>query len=252
MLVYTYCSYKGSLRGYQYSFFDTSKNKDTCQSAESMENVDNHIENMDIIRKWFENRHGWKLVLKKNNMPGEGILLVSRLEEETGIYYKENEESVSEQRFFINIAFAGRLETLMLIAAHYIHDLMDSRPYSSVWTGHMEKFLDKTPDNKKYQLNTAEWNSLFDKIKEWEKEEHNKIMPSRQDNNLIPVRLKRLPGERCRKRRENVKNKIINRLLQYPKYKEEYILFIGNGRHFEEMSKANMEFDISYARNHYI
>lgn len=116
----------------------------------------------------------------------------------------------------------------------------------------MEKFLDKTPDNEKYQLNTAEWDRLLDEIKEWEKEEHNKIMPSRQDNNLISVRLKRLPGKRCRECRENVKNKIINRLLQYPKYKEEYILFIGNGRHFEEMSKANMAFDISYARNHYI
>lgn len=251
MLVYTYCSYKGSLKGYQYSFFDTSKNKDTCQLVKSMENMDNHIENMDIIRKWFENRHGWKLVLKKNNVPGEGILLVSRLEEETGIYYKENEEIVPEQRFFINIAFAGRLETLMLIAAHYIHDLMDSRPYSSVWTGHMEKFLDKTPDNKKYQLKPAEWDRLLDEIKEWVKEERNKIMLSSQDNKLISVRLKRLSGERCRERRENVKNKIIIRLLQYPKYKEEYILFIGNGRHFEEMSKANMAFDISYARNNY-
>ena len=250
MLVYTYCSYKGSLKGYQYSFFDASKNKDTCQPV-SMENVDNHIENMDIIRKWFENRHGWKLVLKKNNVPGEGILLVSRLEEETGIYYKENDKSVPEQEFFINVAFAGHLKTLTLIAAHYINDLMYGKPYSSVWTGHMEKFLEKTQDKEKYQLNPAEWNSLLNEIKEWKEKECNK-MPLRQDNKLIPVRLKRLPGERCRERRENVKNKIINRLLQYPKYKEEYILFIGNGRHFEEMSNANRSFDISYTRYQYI
>lgn len=262
LLVYTYCSYKGSFRGYQYSFFDTSKKADMGRPVMSMKNSDKNKENMGIVRKWFENRHGWKLVLKKNNMQYEdkdkGILLISRIEEETGIYWKEREyrADVPEQKFFINIAFAGDLKELMLIAAHYIYDLMYSKPYSCIWTGHMEKFLERTPDNEKYQLNLAEWNSLLKEIKEWGEKERNKIMLLRQDNKLPPVRLLEEKIWKHKKSpksyREEIKSKIINRLLQYSEYKEEYILVIGNGSHCEEMSNANMAFDIYYARKHYI
>lgn len=275
MLVYTYCSYKGSLKGYQYSFFDTSERENIQNPVISMEDIDKQIENADIVKKWFQNESGWKLVLKKTNETDKGILLLSKIGEETEVFRKENNISLKnmpEQIFFINIAFAGSIKKLVLIAAHYVNDLMYSEPYSCIWTKYMERFLEKTTDNEKYQLNPAECIRFLKEIETWAKseKEYNKIKHEQNSykrfNSIIKflafvnkfsfVRLKweKNLEENCRERRKKVKEQIVNRLLQQVKYEEEYILLVSDAGQYEKMLKlmASMTLDIEYIRIHYI
>lgn len=82
MIIYTYCSFKGALNGFQYLKKDKD-GRDIVFPGETDK----------MIRDWFEKRDGWFLVLRKTEDEG-GILGIASLE---SAIYHENELRIKRQ-----------------------------------------------------------------------------------------------------------------------------------------------------------
>lgn len=130
MKVYTYCSFKASSAGYQYALVDLNK----CDNRSGKQEC-----SLEFVKKWFENRDDWRLVLKrKKNDPEKACLLIASLEsaiaEMNRKRRKEREEIEEANRFrankksldssdlqmmdpdlYVNIALVGNLDELYAI-----------------------------------------------------------------------------------------------------------------------------------------
>lgn len=88
MIIYTYCSWKSSAKGYIYKNYEPVGKKDIYQAVP------------DYAKTWFEKRSGWKLVLEKHGT--EIWLFVANLENVINIKNrcieeKRKEEEIAEQ-----------------------------------------------------------------------------------------------------------------------------------------------------------
>ena len=81
MTIYTYCSYKGSAKGYQYVNYNKKDSK-----------VQERI--YGSVRDWFENKDGWFLMLRREGPTG-GLLAVPSLER---IVNYENRKRLKKQK----------------------------------------------------------------------------------------------------------------------------------------------------------
>lgn len=131
MEVYTYCTYKGSARGYQYAHI-----KETDVENKSK---DSALKTEPFFKEWFENKNGWKMVLKRNAKAAKkGYLLIAALEDVIDIEnrqridryaekvqankFKDKKETVRQEELrqtqtYINIAIVGELDKIFEIAA---------------------------------------------------------------------------------------------------------------------------------------
>lgn len=146
MEIYTYCSYKDSLSGYQYA----------KGSLEYMEPIESEIYTKNsknsipqYIREWFEVKYGWKLVLQQIGEENKGILLLGRLEQAVEIQKaqllnkneqidaanrfrnnsskepKDDTNPDSNLEFFINIVFEGTVQELKKIAIFVLYSITE-------------------------------------------------------------------------------------------------------------------------------
>ncbi len=141
MKVYTYCNYKGSLKGYQFAKFDLNDSKDEVSSFDL-----NQTSAMvpPVVTEWFWDRSGWKIVLIADSGRGtENFLLIRGIEKarefqrerasgrqaeiEAGNQYrkkpKSDETPVPDSEFYINLGFQGKMNELRQLAVSLINEL---------------------------------------------------------------------------------------------------------------------------------
>ncbi len=130
MELYTYCTYKGAAKGYQYA----SIKKDNRENLSGSEPESS-------MKEWFEDKSGWKMVLERNE--NKAYLLVKSLEDFIKIEnqqkqdrYEEKKqanefkaikesiqiEEIKQPQTYINFAIAGELNQIFNIAIGVLAD----------------------------------------------------------------------------------------------------------------------------------
>ena len=140
MKVYTYCNYKGSLKGYQFAAFDWG---DSCDEVKSLDAGQTKEDIPQEVVDWFWSRSGWKLVQTKGAAEN-GLLLIQGLEKAryfqreqvrerqeemdlaAEIRGEEKAETIplpKDSAFYINLCFEGQIDKLQQLAAAFVNEL---------------------------------------------------------------------------------------------------------------------------------
>lgn len=171
-----------------------------------------------------------------------------------------------ETDFFINLAFVGNMEYIQAIAAHYISDIISNetgkREDNNSWLKRMEDILEKSQDKETYLLNSDEYWEWFKEIINWANEEKTKEIHNENKGNELAklktkfwkkfyphpyVRLENADRTKSRKNRiRDVKEQVINPLLNKIEFSQEYGLIMTNGGTLPEVKEANIVFDMEY------
>lgn len=174
-----------------------------------------------------------------------------------------------ESDFFLNIVFVGKTGTLKKIAAHYLTNLLenevsdDYQVQENSWLKAMGCIFEKSDDRNRYLVNLEEYRKWRKEIEEWRKgypieypyldtKDVRSILKRKLFHEPKPyIRLEKdtqFGNKRLSVRYEDVKEQVIELLLQNIGFSQEYMLVVTNGSVLPEAKRANIVFDIDYIR----
>lgn len=251
------------------------------------ESIEDWPKEFSFIKGMMENQFGWKIILKKNG-DDEGILLISKIEEAANLRKKQMEDKLEDEKireqvcgikkeiklissdkleseFFMNAAFVGKLKQVRGIASYYLYDLINDKTQGMELMEYMEQYLEISGDQKRYLLNARMCTDLDKKVNCWKKKMKEELGNADKINfdkehirlgmgcnifcHIKPyVRLEKNFDSSLKKRRNNVKQNVINKLLLQKDFSQEYIMIVMDGGYMEESKKANIFFDMDYIR----
>lgn len=163
MRIYTYCSCRSSRYGYQYASFD-SDSTDIARSMLSSERCDVISEE---FTKWCEDRSGWQLVLERGVGGDKYLLMAGQLEKSKELEKKERKrrgetdfnENHLDSDFYMTLGFLGTASEIKPVAMFLLEQYEDDG-FRELFN-RLEKIIRKAWDAARYEINTAEFNTVF-------------------------------------------------------------------------------------------
>lgn len=268
---YFYCSYKGSVNGYQYAKFREGDKVIRSFSISEAKGINPRV------REWFENRTGWKIILMRNF--DEGIFLWKKLEEARNIEKRRELEKIEESKiaaemdrrkekyesvnlntfdsdFYINLALNSSIDELCSVTAGILREL--EKDGGERILNKIEKVLEKSEDRKYYKVNVEGFKAIINEVK---KDNTVKKYSDCKKKGFYKIgqldacfsgfkmgskfHLKKGAALRKSERCEMI-GKFIDALLMQKKYSKQIILFVGDNSEDREFRESVFSAEYDY------
>lgn len=163
MDIFTYCSYRSSQFGFQYSHFKSDSTDDVSSILPIEKNSQEKIPKEFL--KWCYNYSGWQLVLKQYSnqyflMIGqlEKSRILDKVEQETrgNIYSNMNN---LDSDYYMTIGFLGELDIISKVTQVFIQEYLNDG-YRGIFND-FESSIKKNKDFTRYIIDTNKFNDIY-------------------------------------------------------------------------------------------
>lgn len=259
MRIYTYCSYRGSHYGYQYSSF----NYDSKGSVKSMLSEEMHGHNKKIpgeFIKWCENKNGWQLVLEKVPNKDKYLIMVGQLEKSREFEKKKRksksggetdfDENSLDSDFYMTFGFYGTAVEIKPLIVYLLKQYKDG--FRELFNK-LEETIKKSEDAKRYEIDTSLFNGIFSSLDVHE--------PPIKKNSILGSIVRRIKApdiylsvDRAKDKKESlqIRNKNVDKCVELLSniegFSEHILLLIAyeDFSYFNKCDKVNIRIDYEY------
>ncbi len=253
MDIYTYCSYRGSRKGFQFCHF-SSIQKDKVQSLLSSELSGKSDIINEEFKNWCENESEWNLVFKKTENKNRFLLMVHQLEKsKINRGPADCHENSTESDFYMSLCFSGSLNEIEKYFRYFLKSYKNDG-FRSIYN-RLENTLSKSDDLLRYIIDTKEFNQIIINEVQRESFETSEI----DDKDIIIKILSRIKNSsdsyysanRIKKYQESIKKRksniddLVQKKINFHELSDDIILLIAYSS-FETSKKTHIRIDYEY------